>query len=227
MLFLSLIILLASGVSKAFLTAPRESVTTKLLTVAFSTDPILDERRWEQPVASLDFLTPLEMQGLESAMTAWKWNANLREIANAVLRASSYFNQDPYLMLAIIKVESEGRSSAQSSANARGLMQLLPGTGQYIAKNTGVHWRGTEALHQEAYNVVLGVGYFDYLMEQVDGDKQLALAAYNWGPGNVQKVGYDFFKVPSEVRRYASKVLGIYRQLLSVRNGRSTTLSQQ
>jgi soluble lytic murein transglycosylase-like protein len=200
--------------TSAFLPSPQsERVASQLLDAAFSEDPLLLERRWEKPENLSDFLTPLQMHSLHEAMARWKWSGDLLEIANAVLRASSYFGQDPLLMLSIIKIESDGRANAQSSANARGLMQLLPGTGRYIAKNKGVHWQGTEALHREAYNVVLGVGYFDYLMDKVQGDKRLALAAYNWGPGNVERVQNNFARIPGEVKGYVGKVMGVYQQL--------------
>ena len=91
------------------------------------------------------------------------------------------------LTLAIIRQESLFDRHARSSADARGLMQLLPGTARQIAREVGVAHNSTEQLYQERHNMVLGQAYLDKMMRRYNDNVILAAAAYNAGPGNVDK----------------------------------------
>ncbi len=87
----------------------------------------------------------------------------------------------------VIRQESLYRSDAVSSADARGLMQLLPDT----ARRTAAQWKqpapsGT-ALFEPSVNVVLGAAHLKDLLDRFDGQLPLALAGYNAGPGAVQR----------------------------------------
>ncbi|HSE83843.1 MAG TPA: transglycosylase SLT domain-containing protein [Thermodesulfobacteriota bacterium] len=110
---------------------------------------------------------------------------------------------DPYLVEAIIKVESNFNPNAVSPKNALGIMQLLPET----AKDYGVD----DPFDPEA-NIEGGVKVLKELIDYFNGDVQLALAAYNAGKGAVIKHG---FKVPPyvETLEYVEKVLGHYNLL--------------
>ena len=106
----------------------------------------------------------------------------------------------PALALAVIAVESSGRTDAVSHAGATGLMQLMPAT----AARFGVR----DAL-QPAENVAGGIAYLDWLLTRFGGDPILALAAYNAGEGAVDA----HFGVPpyAETRAYVPKVVAAWK----------------
>ena len=70
---------------------------------------------------------------------------------------------------------------------ARGLMQLLPGTGALVAKRNGLAWGGGDTLYDPAINVALGTRYLAHLAERFNGSPWLASAAYNAGPNRVDQ----------------------------------------
>src|SRR5262249_34357147 len=90
------------------------------------------------------------------------------------------------LVHALIRQESMFDANALSPAGARGLMQLMPATAKQVAKKSGVrHSEG--ALNDPSHNIQLGCDYLDGLLNQFDGYYPMAIAAYNAGPGNVNK----------------------------------------
>ncbi len=105
----------------------------------------------------------------------------------------------PELVRAVIQVESAFNPRAVSPKGAMGLMQLMPAT----AKQFGV-----VDPFNPAENIRAGVSYLRQLLDRYDHDEQLALAAYNAGPGAVDKYGS---KVPpyKETQNYVSKITGI------------------
>ena len=105
----------------------------------------------------------------------------------------------PALVLAVISVESAGRTDAESHAGAQGLMQLMPGT----AKRFGV----SDSMNPKQ-NIKGGVAYLDWLLNEFNRDPVLALAGYNAGEGAVTKhSGVPPFK---ETRAYVPKVLAAW-----------------
>ncbi len=119
------------------------------------------------------------------------------------IRQSLRKGLDPLMTLAIGSQESGLRSNVTSPVGAAGAMQLMPGT----ACGLGVCSRA--ALYDPAVNIGLGTRYFQSMLGQF-GRVDLALAAYNAGPGAVEKYG----GVPpyAETQDYVRKVLGYYRQ---------------
>ena len=113
------------------------------------------------------------------------YKAALR-LVHLVDTESQKYNVDPLRMLALIVVESAGQPHIVSASNARGLMQLLPETGQFIAETRGEVWKGEESLFDVQVNVAYGIWYYHHLCDFFDGDRNAALAAYNWGPGTIQ-----------------------------------------
>ena len=88
---------------------------------------------------------------------------------------------------AITRQESQFAQNAISYAGARGLMQLMPGTAQEQAGKAGVTYLSASLIDDPAYNIRLGDGYFARMMTYFGGSYPLAVAAYNAGPGNVNK----------------------------------------
>jgi soluble lytic murein transglycosylase len=92
---------------------------------------------------------------------------------------------DPAIVFAIARQESNFDSAAVSSANARGLMQLLPGTAAGVARRLGIPHRPAMLTTDPPHNLRLGAAYFDELLARFDGAVPLAAAAYNAGPARV------------------------------------------
>ena len=128
----------------------------------------------------------------------------LQDIARAqgasILGSTVGTSVSPALVLAVISVESAGRSNAVSHAGAAGLMQLMPDT----ATRFGVSDR---LVAQQS--IAGGVKYLDWLMREFDNDPILVLAGYNAGEGAVKKHG----GVPpyAETRDYVPKVLAAFQ----------------
>ena len=136
------------------------------------------------------------------------------------------FSLGKALVYAIVKQESRFNPNATSHAGARGLMQLMPRTAAYVAKNTGAD---LGSLADPGTNLRLGQDYFRYLTDNLSpqGDLLRAVAAYNGGPGAVnravQTVGNDYDPLmvieslpAAETRDYVEKVVAgywIYRRI--------------
>ncbi|ACB85459.1 lytic transglycosylase domain-containing protein [Natranaerobius thermophilus] len=94
---------------------------------------------------------------------------------------------DPYLLFAIIKVESKFDEKAISNQGAMGLMQLMPTTGAWAAQNVTYNSFEHDDLFDPKTNIELGSWYLDYLLSEFDQDLVVTLAAYNAGQGNVRQ----------------------------------------
>ncbi len=87
---------------------------------------------------------------------------------------------------AIARQESQFDRAAVSHAGARGLMQLMPGTAREQAGKLGMGYN-PGSLTDPSYNIMLGSAYFQRMLDYYGGSYPLAVAAYNAGPGNVNK----------------------------------------
>jgi soluble lytic murein transglycosylase len=143
-----------------------------------------------------------------------------------VQRWSSTYGVDPYLVLAVIREESNYLPTAVSSSNAGGLMQLLPSTAKWIAESKCKLRYTSELSFDPDANIRMGTWYLSYLTGLYDGDVVRAVAAYNGGNGNVDRwtAAANVTRradVPGalgsiETREYLVKVLNswlIYREL--------------
>ncbi len=99
------------------------------------------------------------------------------------------FRVDPALLYALALQESRFNAGAVSPAGARGLMQIMPATASYLARDPSLQGEGAQRLHDPAYSLELGQRYIHYLArhEGVEGNLIRLLAAYNAGPGNLMK----------------------------------------
>ena len=99
------------------------------------------------------------------------------------------FQIDRAVLFALMRQESGFNSRAKSGAGARGLMQLMPRTASFMARDRSLRGRNKQKLFAPEYNVHLGQKYVVHLMTQHDylDNLVMVVAAYNGGPGNVKK----------------------------------------
>ena len=143
---------------------------------------------------------------------AWK-------ISTTILDESAKRDVDPMLVLAVIKVESGFRNQALSPMGARGIMQIMPETGKYLSAEL-YRVDGFETptfkphhLDDPEVNIKLGVYYLDGLKKQFR-TLNLALLAYNFGPGEIQNRLENNIDLSDG---YAALVLTAYREYKKVR----------
>lgn len=117
---------------------------------------------------------------------------------------------DAALIAAVIDTESKF-SDAESSAGARGLMQITPAAAQFIEKQSGGSTFKLSDLSDPEINIRYGTFLLKELIERYDGDVAAALAAYNAGPGNADEwggAGLSVEEIPfPETRAYVELVL--------------------
>lgn len=94
---------------------------------------------------------------------------------------------DLSLLYALARQESALYPKAQSPVGASGLMQLMPQTASHTARKLGFDYKGSRQLIEPAVNIRLGSAYLRELLDLYDGNRVLATAAYNAGPGRVRK----------------------------------------
>lgn len=133
---------------------------------------------------------------------------------------SERFELDPWLVLAVIWVESKFDNTATSSKDARGLMQITPQTGQWASEKLKLEDYEDELLYDPEINIKIGSWYLDNLRTQFDGNFELVLAAYNGGSGNVTEWlgnkeysddGRTLKKIPfEETENYVLRVFKTY-----------------
>ena len=160
---------------------------------------------------------PREMWELLFPQTYWR----------LVQRQARAHRLDPYLVMGLIRQESAFSARATSSANARGLMQVLPTTASRSKRVSRIRSTGTR-LYNVTYNVRFGCAYLRTLLNEFDGKRELALAAYNAGDFRVRdwmktssfRDSLEFLEaIPIHATRvYVEDVLrdaAIYQQLLT------------
>lgn len=155
----------------------------------------------EKPITATNS-SPAQPENLQPAAELRQNNASPRRdpegLDPIIARASRRYGVDAGLIKAVIKAESNFNPQAVSHAGAQGLMQLMPATARSL---------GVSNSFDPEQNVMAGTRFLRDMLQRYNGNIDSALAAYNWGPGNVDKRPDH---LPRETRDYLSRVKQLY-----------------
>ncbi len=160
-----------------------------------------DESPLPSPLDLISLLSknyPTERQNIDlPTATATPPPADAAPLDDLIERAAARYQVDPEFVRAVIRAESGFDPAAVSPAGAQGLMQLMPATAREL---------GVSDPFDPEQNVMAGTRYLRQMLGRYDGDRQKALAAYNWGPGNLDR---SDGRLPGETRQYIARIEGL------------------
>ena len=149
--------------------------------------------------------TALAASGVASTGTSSSASGN-NSYEDYIQAAAAKYGVPAELIKAVIKTESNFKADAVSSAGAKGLMQLMDGTARGL---------GVSNSFDPQQNIDGGTKYLSMLLKKYNGNIDVALAAYNAGPGRIDSLGIatsdqlkeKFSSLPNETQRYIGKVV--------------------
>jgi hypothetical protein len=176
---------------KAFLTHYAEESQKPDTAESISSNPkdIKDALTDQQTASSVNLSSP-------AGVHATRFDEIIKSAANR-------YGVQEGLIKAVIKMESDFNPKAVSRVGAQGLMQLMPSTAAGL---------GVKDAFDPEQNIMAGTRFLRDLLDRYGGDLDSTLAAYNWGPGNVDKSHGAF--LPRETRDYLVKVKKYYSQFV-------------
>lgn len=150
------------------------------------------------------------MAGLHKAASQTAWRYQMDGYDRIIAEASMRYGVETSLVKAVIHAESAYDPLAVSRAGAKGLMQLMDATAE---------WLGVTDPFDPRQNIFGGTRFLAQLLERYEGNEAVALAAYNAGPGRIDRLGITsdeelemrLHELPRETQNYVRKVLELKR----------------
>lgn len=176
----------------------------------------------------LAFILVLALLGVGLAYGYIYYTVNDRHkpYMDLILKYSKENDVDEKLITAIIETESDFIEKAESGVGAKGLMQIMPDTGEWVSQKLKEKEYSPTFLLDPETNIKFGTYYFKYLIDYYNNNIDFAIMAYNAGHGNVDKwIGQGILKVDSkdydqvpfaETRNYIKKVNDRYAMNKSI-----------
>lgn len=196
-----------SGDTQAESTLPslfgKQSPIVQALVQAYTSNAPENSSQSAQPVEDTVPVQKLPELSSSHPSTTAETTKGSQWLDPIIAKASRRYGVDAGLIKAVIKAESNFNPTAVSPAGARGLMQLMPGT----ARSLGV----ADSFDPEQ-NVMGGTKFLRDLLDRYNGNVDSALAAYNWGPGNVDRRPG---RLPAETRSYLARVKQLYASYMA------------
>ncbi|MFH2050683.1 MAG: transglycosylase SLT domain-containing protein [bacterium] len=174
---------------------------------------VFPEESTAKPLINIEKIGKLR-NGIRLSVDAENTDKIIRDYSHIVDKAAQANQVDSALVFAVIKEESGGDPKAVSPAGAKGLMQLMDSTAEEL---------GTPKVFNPDDNIDSGTRYLKQMLDRF-GDTKLALAAYNAGPGNVEK--YQGMPPFAETQSYVEKVMesyASYKDLINAENAKGVS----
>jgi soluble lytic murein transglycosylase-like protein len=175
--------------------ARREAVDTNHVRLYLADETGSSSNFIDLPATAIATVEPLPDPPKPAATHAAQPQTSSANVNDLLAHAGAQHNIDVELLASVVKAESGFHPNAVSRTGARGLMQLMPATARTLGVNDAF---------QPDQNIAGGAAYLDYLLTRYHNDISLALAAYNAGPGAVDRYhGVPPFR---ETRAYVARV---------------------
>ncbi len=181
-----------------------KQLENKLTEIKYDSSNQLSNGKIEEPIR--------EIEGIAKAINKLCPSLNYEDslyYAEIIREECKEYCYDWELVLALMKAESNFKSTSVSRKGAVGLMQVMPETADWISPKVEVKYDGITSLHNPEYNIRLGIHYFD-MMYRKFGDLEKAITAYRVGPNRLIKNLEQGLKPDSE---YLREVLDYYSKL--------------
>ncbi|MGZ5440834.1 MAG: transglycosylase SLT domain-containing protein [Thermoanaerobaculia bacterium] len=154
-----------------------------------------------QPFVMPRWVPPAEPSAAEPAPMLVAYRERATRDYDALIEETAYRESvPPYLVAAIMRVESNFDARAVSNKGARGLMQVMPATARRFGFDA-------ERLHDPVHNIAAGATYLRWLLERYEGDLDRVLAAYNAGEGAVDR--YSGIPPYKETQEFVKRVRAV------------------
>ncbi len=172
---------------------------------------------------------------LETSLSR-EWKSWVPQMTQELISECRKHDMDPIFVLAIIQTESQFNTYAKGTSGEIGLMQVLPQTGEWLAKKYNLHWRGPNTLYDPIHNIKYGITYFAHLRSQFESRAHHYVPAYNMGPKNLRRVARSIATIGEDERtllngNYGSRVMKnyqlIYEQLIERKESQLRVATQQ
>ncbi|TDJ08741.1 MAG: lytic transglycosylase domain-containing protein [Deltaproteobacteria bacterium] len=189
------------------------------------------------PLHRLKELSSAELEGLVLASLPLNMRKRLRPYLSDALKISENHQVDPFWTLSIMYTESHFDPKVNSIVDARGLMQIMPDTGKFLAKIMDKNYvvkKPADLNRNSRMNIDMGVYYLNRLLKRYRYNYTIATVAYNMGPGNIRnmmikgitigmnnnylsKVTASYNKITEKVRVHLAKIKRPYKETFIVR----------